>query len=156
ASARSASRSACSQARLETASRTAAGTKIASKRPSDGKERRLTLALQADVEAESVDVTARDEGRACRLAELGEDRIRRVRLLLLREVDARREPLQEPAGEHGDREMRGLQPAVRPVDAARLHGHEVEAPVGVRAATAKTAPRRVAALRVRAPDLEHA
>ena len=55
----------------------------------------------------------RDQGRPFRLAELGEHRVRGVRLRLVGEVEPRHEVLEQPPGEHEDDEVRRLQPAVR-------------------------------------------
>ena len=90
ASARSASSIAASQARPETASRTASGTKSGANSSSEGKEDRLPLSLQPDVEAElAVARRLGDERRAPFRAQTRQDGVGRVRLGLVREVDAR-------------------------------------------------------------------
>src|SRR3954452_7610354 len=96
ARAASAASIASNQARSDTASRISSGTKISS----NGKEHRLVLALQVDVEAEHAVLLAREETGERRVGRLGQG-------------DTRSEPLEEPAREHGHREVRALRPLDR-------------------------------------------
>src|SRR5581483_141014 len=93
ASARSASSIACSQASSPIAARSGPGTKSESNSPSDGKERGLPLALEHDVEPQAAAVRHGHEGRARARLERRQERVGRVRLLLVREVEAGHEPL---------------------------------------------------------------
>ena len=99
--------------------------------------------------------------------ETAPDRPRSPRLV--REVHARHGPLEEPAGEDPDLDVRRLQPPLRPRHAPGLDGHELEPPVVLRPGAPEAAEAvlerdvltvvgrmRVAAGRVRLPDLDHA
>ena len=132
-------------------------------------ERRLPLALEVDVEAQSAVLRLCDQGRPLGLGELREHRIRGVRLLLVREVEARHDPLQETAREDADHEVRRLRPAVGPGDGARLEGDELEPAVVRRSRPTEPDEAllerhvipcvrrvRVPARGVRLPDLDHA
>src|SRR3954454_10765089 len=89
ASAASASSIACSQARSDTASRSASGTKMALKSPSEGKERGLAPALEADVEVQPVVVLHGHERLG--VVDEDEDRVGRIGVGLVGEIDARDE-----------------------------------------------------------------
>ena len=166
--ARSASSIPCSHARSETASRSSCGTKMAE----NGVTPRRTSsagALEDDVEAKPAVPRARDEGRALLRLEPEEHRVLRVRRLLVGEVHAGRDALEEAAGEDPDEQVRRLEPAVHPRHATGLHRDELEpaAVLGARAPEAGEAALerdllaivgrvRVAAGRVRLPDLDQA
>ncbi len=125
--------------------------------------------LQADVEAQAAVLGDRDERLALLGREPREHGVGRVRLRLVREVDARDGPLEQPAGEDTDLDVRRLQPPVRPRHAPGLDGDELEPAVVLRpgAAEAEEAVLErdvvtvvgrvpVAAGGVRLPDLDHA
>ena len=105
----------------------------------------LVAALEADVEMEDVAVRARDEGGACIRVEALEDRVGRVGLLLVGEVDSRDQVPKEAAREHQQVEVWGLRPPVWSWQPGGLADSEVENALRVRAA-----PGELVAL----PDLE--
>src|SRR5437667_7603075 len=96
----------------------ASGTKIWSKRPSDGlsdgKEHRLALALEVDIEAQVAVLLARHErGPALRVVDGGQDRVGGVGLGLVGEVDPRHHAVEQATGEHRHLDVRRLEATAR-------------------------------------------
>src|SRR5205814_4984221 len=123
---------------------------------SDGKEHRLAVALEVDVEAKRAVLRYGDERRAIFRRQRREDGIARVRGLLVREVDARQQVLQEAAREDVGGDVRRLAAPARTGDCAGLDGHELEPSGGVGAAAAEAAEAGAAVATVLAglPDLD--
>src|SRR5687767_4193701 len=70
--------------------------------PSEPEEDGLMVSLEVDVEAVAAVLGGRDQRRAALGVEGGQQRVGVVGLWLVAEVDARGDPVQEPAREHGD------------------------------------------------------
>ena len=91
-------------------------------------------------------VRPRDQGLTQRIVpDRGEQRVGRVGLRLVGEVDPREEMPQQPARQHADADVRGLA-----VGGARLDGDELEAPLGVGRAAAEAGRSRPRAAAPRA------
>src|SRR5215212_6194370 len=75
---------------------------------SDGEEGGLIGTLEAHVETVAVLLPRRDEGRPRGVVETREHGVGGVRALLLGEVDAGHYAVQQPAGQHGDGDVRRL------------------------------------------------
>ena len=82
--------------------------------PSDGEERRLDQSPWRRMSKRRPRILGSRSGSHAPPVEVGEDRVRGIRLLLVREVEPRHELLEQPAGEHEDDEVRGLQPPSAP------------------------------------------
>src|ERR687893_2724616 len=95
--------------------------------PSEGEEDGLIGSLQVDVEAVAAVHGLSEQRGALRLREPGQDGVGGVGLRLVGEVDAGDDPVEQPAREHGDVDVRGL----LAVDAARLDRGDLPAAVVV-------------------------
>src|SRR5215210_2916534 len=118
---------------------------------SDGEEDGLIGTLEAHVETVSAPLARGDEGRPGRRVERGEQRIGGVGLLLVGEVDPGHHAVQQPAGEHGDGDVRRLA-----AGRARLHRADRPraGPVGRAAPEAAEARRLIAPAGVGLPRLD--
>src|SRR4051794_788698 len=110
------------------------------KRPSEGEEDSLALALQTDVEAvRAVACQLCDQRRAPLNRYVPQDRVLVVRLLLVAEVDARDAAVEHAAREDRDGQMRRLLLAARPGHGTRLERDDLPAAVAVLVPAAREA-----------------
>src|SRR3984893_8574086 len=112
ASAASTSSIAWTQARSETVASIISVLRLGPKRASDGKEHRLPLALQPDVEVQHATATLRDERLPARRFDQVESRIGRVGLRLVGKIHPRHQVTKQASREHRDVEVRRLHASV--------------------------------------------
>src|SRR5438445_8674975 len=82
---------ACTQARSETVASIKSVLRLGPNRASDGKEHRLPLALQPDVEVHHTTATLRDQRLPARRINEAQDRIGRIGFLLVGKIHPRRQ-----------------------------------------------------------------
>src|SRR3984893_12447936 len=113
ASAASTSSIAWTQARSETVASIISVLRLGPKRASDGKEHRLPLALQPDVEVQHATATLRDERLPARRLDEVENRIGPVGLRLVRKVQTCDEVTEQATREDRHVQVRSLHPTIR-------------------------------------------
>src|SRR5438309_7911824 len=125
-----------SQARSDTTALMASVEKVGPNRPPSGgcgKKGRLLVPLQVDVEDQDTAlVTSHQRGPDVGVGDGGEDGVDRVRGLLVREVHARHQVLEQAAREDDDLDVRGLRPAVGVRHGPGFEGREMILALGPR------------------------
>src|ERR1700694_5729952 len=138
ANAASTSSIACTQARSDTVTNINSVLRLGPKSASDGKEHRLPLALQPDVEVQHATATLRDERLAPRRLDQVENRIARVGLALVGKIDPCHQGTEQASREYRDVEVGRLRASVWRLRCARFDGQEAERAFGVRPAPPKS------------------
>src|SRR4029079_14515339 len=118
--------------------RAAAPARTAPRTWSMREEDGVAIAPHADIEAQRAVLRFGDEGRAALLVETRPHRVGRVRLGLVRKVDARELVLEQPAGEHEH-----VEPGRFAGQRLRLGDHEREPALRIGAASPPAPPRRI-------------
>src|SRR3989442_10481860 len=96
---------ACTQARPDTVASITSVLRLGPKRASDGKEHRLPVALQPDVEVQHATAILRDKGLPARGLDEAENRIDYIGLHLVRKIHPRHQVTEQSTGENRDVEV---------------------------------------------------
>src|SRR2546425_6547200 len=138
ASAASTSSIACTQARSDTVACITSVLRLGPKSASDGKEHRLPVALEPDVEVQHATAILRDKGLPTRGLDEVENRIGGVGLHLVRKIHPRHQVTEQSAGENRDVEVRRLLASIRRGQSSWLNRREGEGAFRIRASTSKS------------------
>src|SRR2546426_4559561 len=124
ASAASTSSIACTQARSDTVACITSVLRLGPKSASDGKEHRLPVALQPDVEVQHATAILRDKGLPARGLDEVENRIAAVGLHLVRKIHPRHQGTKQSTAENRDVEVSPLLAFIRPGHTSWLNRRE--------------------------------
>src|ERR1700674_995905 len=128
---------ACTQARSETVTSINSVLRLGPKSASDGKEHRLPLALQPDVEVQHASAIFRDERLPARRLDEVENRIGRVGLRLVGKIHPRHQVTEQAPREDRHVQVRSLHPTIRGGRRGWLDRDKAERALGVCPAAAE-------------------
>src|SRR6202165_3953979 len=138
AKAASTSSIACTQARSDTVTSINSVLRLGPKSASDGKEHRLALALQPDVEVQHATTIFRDQRFPARRLNEAENRIGRVGLRLVGKIHPRHQLTEQASREDRHIQVGSLHPTIRGRRRGWLERDKAERALGVCPAAAKS------------------